>query len=250
MKMALRASSSRKWLALLTAGCIAGIGLQGCSSDNHHSGLSPILTASSPSPVPVGPTLAPVQPGTTTPITTPNFGQITPPPVGPSLPEAPSVAEENGFLVDQPLDSNRYDVEFVDLKVRGTIANVNIQALNITCGTDVTSALIPDAVAQFKSSLIGRGNTFADAGGFNFSFLFPTNPAFFRDGRILSKAIREVVTGFDDEGEPETEDQLTGDDVIIIVTITDSFGQVLRLDDSVFNEDEERFGFPCGSFVF
>ncbi|MGF1577199.1 MAG: hypothetical protein ACFCU9_14910, partial [Cyanophyceae cyanobacterium] len=139
--MALKASSSRKWVALLTAGCLAGIGLQGCTTDSHDGAINPILTASAPSPVPVGPTLAPVQPGTTTPITTPNFGQITPPPVGPSLPEAPSVAEVDGFLVDQPFASTRYDVEFVDLKVRGTIADVNIQALNITCGTDVTSAL-------------------------------------------------------------------------------------------------------------
>jgi hypothetical protein len=250
MKMALKASSSRKWVALLTAGCLAGIGLQGCTTDNHDGAINPLLIASSPSPVPVGPTLAPVQPGTTTPITTPNFGQITPPPVGPSLPEAPTVAEIDGFLVDQPFASNRYDVKLIGLKVRGTIANVNVQAINITCGTDVTSVLIPDAVAQFKSSLIGRGNTVADAAGFDFSFLFPTDPAFFEDGRILNKGIREVVTGFDDEGEPETEDQLTGDDVVIIVTITDSYGQVLRLDDSVFNDGDERVGYPNGSYVF
>jgi hypothetical protein len=162
------------------------------------------------------------------------------------------VAEVDGFLVDQPFASFRYDVRFVGLKVRGTIADVNIQAINITCGTDVTSALIPDAVAQFKSSLIGRGNTFADAAGFDFFFIFPTDPAFFADGRILSKGERDIVVGVDNEGEAVIEaGLLTGDDVVFVITITDSYGQVLRLTDSIFGEDDdERTELGCGTLVF
>lgn len=236
MKMALKASSSRKWVALLTAGCLAGIGLQGCTTDSHDGAINPILTASSPSPIPVAPTLAPVQPGTTTPITSPNFGQVTPPPVSPDLPEQPQIEE---FNADQEFASLSYKVDITGLKVRGVIESVTIQALNITCGTDVTSAIRPSAISQFQNLLIGRGNTFIDAAGFDFSFTFPTDPRFFSDLRILFKAIRGIPK-VDADGEITIEDELTGDDVVIVLTITDSFGQVIRVDNSIFSEDEER----------
>ena len=244
MKMALKASSSRKWVALLSAGCLAGIGLQGCTTDNHDGAINPLLIASSPTPVPVGPTLAPVQPNTTTPITTPNYAQITPPPFSPSLPDRPQIGE---FNADQEFASLSYKIDLTGLRVRGVIESVTLQALNITCGTDVTGAIRPSAITQFQNLLIGRGNTFDDAGGFDFSYTFPTDPRFFDDLRILSKGIRAIPV-VDEEGEITLEDELTGDDVVLVLVIEDSFGQVVRVDDSIFNEGDERFETRGGVF--
>ncbi|NJM00565.1 MAG: hypothetical protein HC924_18120 [Synechococcaceae cyanobacterium SM2_3_2] len=180
--------------------------------------------------------MAPVEPDTTTPITTPNFAQITPPPIRPDLPDQPQIT---GFNADQEFASLSYRIDITGLRVRGVIESVTIQALNITCGTDVTSAIRPSAIAQFQNLLIGRGNTFVDAPGFDFSFTFPTDPRFFDDLRILSKGIRAIPTA-DEEGEITLEDELTGDDVVIVLTVVDSFGQVVRVDNSIFSGDEER----------
>ncbi len=223
------------WLALTT----------GCSSETT-GGLPPLLTAdgSTPPPVAVAPTLSP----NLTPITFrpgPDFAPITPPPVQPDLPDPPQFGPGGGFDVDQPFASLSYKVNLTNLIVRGGIASVDVQVLNITCGTDVTSVIRPEALSQFRNLLIGRGNTFADANGFDFSYTFPTDPRFFDDLdlRIFSKAIRSI----------EGRDILTGDDIVFVVTIRDSFGQVLRVDDSIFNQGETRNevrGFaipPCGN---
>ncbi len=215
----------------------------GCSSETT-GGLPPLLAAdgSTPPPVAVAPTISP----NLTPITFrpgPDFAPITPPPVQPDLPDPPQFGPGGGFDVDQPFASLSYKVDLTNLIVRGVIASVDIQVLNITCGTDVTGVIRPEALSQFRNLLIGRGNTFADANGFNFSYTFPTDPRFFDDLRIFSKGIRSI----------EGRNILTGDDIVFVVTIRDSFGQVLRVDDSIFNENEERNevrGFaipPCGN---
>lgn len=227
----------------LLATCASIALAAGCSSETT-SGVPPLLSSSSatPPPVAVAPTLAPSTTSTTArPI--PDFAPITPPPVQPNLPDPPQFDPTNpnsGFNATQDFASISYKVDIVGLLVRGTIAQVDIQVLNITCGTDITGALNPTAVQQFKNLLIGRGNTYTDATGLNFSFTFPTDPRFFDDLRILSKAIRRVFIGFDNMGNPQFGDRLTGDDVVIILTIRDRFGQVLRVDDSIFNSNEQR----------
>ncbi|WP_244348828.1 hypothetical protein [Thermostichus vulcanus] len=157
----------------------------------------------------------------------------------PDQPQFDPTNPNSGFNANQELASLSYKVDIVDLIVRGTIASVDIQVLNITCGTDVTDVILPTALEQFKNLLIGRGNTFADAGGFNFSFTFPTDPRFFNDLRILSKRIRGVRK-LDAQGQVTIEDELTGDDIVIILTIRDTFGQVLRVDNSIFSGEESR----------
>lgn len=215
----------------------------GCSSETT-GGLPPLLTAdgATPPPVAVAPTISP----NLTPITFrpgPDFAPITPPPVQPDLPDPPQFGPGGGFDVDQPSASLSYRVDLTNLIVRGTIASVDIQVLNITCGTDVTSVIRPEALSQFRNLLIGRGNTFTDANGFNFSYTFPTDPRFFDDLRIFSKGIRNI----------DGEEILTGDDIVFVLTIRDAFGQVLRVDDSIFNPGETRNevrGFaipPCGN---
>ncbi|MFQ3584004.1 MAG: hypothetical protein SNJ85_03590 [Cyanobacteriota bacterium] len=189
----------------------------------------------------VAPTLAPNNNPTTV-RPAPDFAPITPPPVRPDLPDPPQFDPTNpnsGFNANQELASLSYKVDIIDLIVRGTIASVDIQVLNITCGTDVTDVILPTALEQFKNLLIGRGNTFADAGGFNFSFTFPTDPRFFQDLRILSKDIRGVRK-LDAQGQATIEDKLTGDDIVIILTIRDTFGQVLRVDNSIFSGEQSR----------
>ncbi|MCJ2541701.1 hypothetical protein JX360_02080 [Synechococcus bigranulatus str. 'Rupite'] len=198
-------------------------------------------SSATPPPVAVAPTLAPNNNPTTV-RPAPDFAPITPPPVRPNLPDQPQFDPTNpnsGFNANQELASLSYKVDIVDLIVRGTIASVDIQVLNITCGTDVTDVILPTALEQFKNLLIGRGNTFADAGGFNFSFTFPTDPRFFNDLRILSKRIRGVRK-LDAQGQVTIEDELTGDDIVIILTIRDTFGQVLRVDNSIFSGEESR----------
>jgi hypothetical protein len=215
----------------------------GCSSETT-SGLPPLLTAdgSTPPPVAVAPTISP----NLTPITFrpgPDFAPITPPPIQPDLPDPPQFGPGGGFDVDQPSASLSYRVDLTNLIVRGTIASVDIQVLNITCGTDVTSVIRPEALSQFRNLLIGRGNTFTDANGFNFSYTFPTDPRFFDDLRIFSKGIRRI----------ENREILTGDDIVFVLTIRDAFGQVLRVDDSIFNPGETRSEVrgsaipPCGN---
>lgn len=215
----------------------------GCSSETT-SGLPPLLTAdgSTPPPVAVAPTISP----NLTPITFrpgPDFAPITPPPVQPDLPDPPQFGPGGGFNVDQPFASLSYRVDLTNLIVRGGIASVDIQVLNITCGTDVTGVIRPEAISQFRNLLVGRGNTFADANGFNFSYTFPTDPRFFDDLRIFSKGIRRI----------EDREILTGDDIVFVLTIRDAFGQVLRVDDSIFNPGETRSEVrgsaipPCGN---
>lgn len=215
----------------------------GCSSETT-SGLPPLLTAdgSTPPPVAVAPTISP----NLTPITFrpgPDFAPITPPPVQPDLPDPPQFGPGGGFNVDQPFASLSYRVDLTNLIVRGGIASVDIQVLNITCGTDVTGVIRPEAISQFRNLLVGRGNTFADANGFNFSYTFPTDPRFFDDLRIFSKGIRRI----------EDREILTGDDIVFVLTIRDAFGQVLRVDDSIFNPGGTRSEVrgsaipPCGN---
>ncbi|MFS8866369.1 hypothetical protein NW857_12190 [Synechococcus sp. H55.9] len=169
----------------------------------------------------------------------PDFAPITPPPIQPDLPDPPQFGSGGGFDVDQPFASLSYKVNLTNLIVRGVIASVDIQVLNITCGTDVTGVIRPEALSQFRNLLIGRGNTFTDANGFNFSYTFPTDPRFFDDLRILSKAVRPVRR-LDAQGQIQINDELTGDDIVFILTIRDAFGQVLRVDDSIFSREEER----------
>lgn len=240
MKMGLGASSARKWMTFVSASCVAGMFLYGCATDNDDVPFSPILTSEAPDQVAVAPTLAPVQPNTTTPITSPNFPQITPPPITPDLPDQPQIGT---FSATQDFASLSYRVDITGIRARGVIQSVRLQALNITCGTDVTDAIRPSALAQFQNVLIGRGNTFTDAldpDGFDLSFTFPTDPRFFDDLRILFKAVRAIPV-VDEEGEISLEDELTGDDVVLVLVIEDSFGQVVRVDDSIFNDGEERF---------
>ncbi|MCF2971534.1 hypothetical protein L1047_10040 [Synechococcus sp. Nb3U1] len=189
----------------------------------------------------VAPTIAPNNNPTTV-RPAPDFAPITPPPVQPNLPDQPQFDPTNlnsGFNANQELASLSYKVDIIDLIVRGVIASVDIQVLNITCGTDVTEVILPTALEQFQNLLIGRGNTFADAGGFSFSFTFPTDPRYFDDLRILSKGTRGVRK-VDAQGQVTIEDELTGDDILIILTIRDTFGQVLRVDNSIFSGEESR----------
>ncbi len=226
----------------LLASCASLVLVSGCSSETT-SGVPPLLSSSPATPpaVAIAPTLAPVGPPTTLrPV--PDFAPVTPPPVQPNLPDPPQFDPTNdnsGFRVNQEFASLSYKVDIIDLIVRGVIADVDIQVLNITCGTDVTDVILPTALEQFKNLLTGRGNTFTDVGGFNFSFTFPTDPRFFRDLRILSKSIRGVRK-VDAQGQVTIENELTGDDIVIILTIRDSFGQVLRVDDSIFSGEESR----------
>lgn len=224
----------------------------GCSSETT-GGLPPLLTAdgATPPPVAVAPTISP----NLTPITFrpgPDFAPITPPPVQPDLPDPPQFGPGGGFNADQEFASRSYKIDITGLIVRGTIASVDVQVLNITCGTDVTDVILPTALEQFKNLLIGRGNTFLDATGITFSFTFPTDPRYFNDLRILSKAIRGVRR-VDAQGQVQITDELTGDDILIILTIRDSFGQVLRVDDSIFSGEESRTEIrgsaipPCGN---
>lgn len=249
MKTVASAMVSRSLIGILAIG--VGIAtVAGCSDDDRQSAV-PLLVSgnaqtsvSEPEPIGTAPTLAPVDPGTTTPREVPDFSQVTPPPLQPDLPDQPT----GSLNALQSFAFNQYEVVLSNLVVRGVIADVDIQVLNNTCGTDVTEVLNPTAVAQFESLLVGRGNTVVDATGFDFNFQFPTDPEFFADGRILSRGNRTLLT-VDAEGEPSTEEFLTGDEIIVIVTITDTFGQVLRLNDGVFEEGDDRLGLPCGFLV-
>jgi hypothetical protein len=226
----------------LLATCASIALAAGCSSETT-SGVPPLLSSSSatPPPVAVAPTIAPVNNPTTV-RPAPDFAPITPPPVQPNLPDPPQFDPTNpnsGFNANQELASLSYKIDITDLIVRGAIASVDVQVLNITCGTDVTDVILPTALEQFKNLLIGRGNTFLDATGFTFSFTFPTDPRFFNDLRILSKGIRGVRR-VDAQGQVQVTDELTGDDILIILTIRDSFGQVLRVDNSIFSGEASR----------
>jgi hypothetical protein len=240
----------------------------GCNSDGN-KGLPPLISSntdddvSDPPDVVTGPTLAPDPSETITPREEPDFPVITPPPVVPDLPDLP-----DGNLQLTQLFYG-YQLDFTGLEVPGVIADVDIQALNLTCGTDITPLLDEDALAGLESALIGRGNTYDDRDGdgitndndFNddtdigstpsFRYSIPIEPveaAF--DGRILVKALRDVPVATEPGGELTFESQLTGDDIVFIVTITDSFGQFIRIEDFIFDAEDERVGYGCGSFVF
>jgi hypothetical protein len=202
----------------------------------------------------VAPTLAPANTAPTSPTgttirNTPDFTPIGPVEKPVDRPDRPAVTE---FQFIQEAAFRTYRVDLTGIRARGVIADVSVQVINGTCGTDVTGVLNADAVAQFKSALIGRGNTFDEVTeeGFNLTnFIFPTDISFFDDGRILSKGTRDVVIGFQDGAPVVEEDQLTGDDVSMRIIITDSFGQQVIVTDSIFNEGETRLNLPCG-FLF
>ncbi len=250
---------------IITAMILGGLAVAaaGCNDDEVSSVgtliSSDISSGPTPEPVQVGPTLAPQSPPTISPREEPDFAPVTPPPIEVDLPDQPTAELD----ATQSFASEQYEVTLTDILVRGEIADIDVQLINITCGTDVTGVLNPTAVTQFESFLIGRGNAIEesqgadvnapgddDGVGFDFFYVFPTDQAFFNDGRILSKGVRDIPLGVDAMGEPVVEeDALTGDNIVFYVTITDSFGQVTLLVDSIFDEGEERFDVPCG-FLF
>ncbi len=244
---------------------VAGLALVSASScdDGRDAVPSSLTTVNNdgdplPTPVAVAPTIAP-NPSLTDPRPGPDFGVVTPPPVVIDLPPQPTGLME--FIQDGNIALG-YRVILDGLTVRGGIADVDVQVLNITCGTDVTGVLNSSAVAQFENVLLGRGNTEVDAadfGGqpateagavedFDFSFIFPTDPTFFDDGRILFRANRTFI---DAGGEPF--EAPSGDDVVLVLTITDTFGQVLRLDDNewggplIDDDFDDRVITGCGA---
>ncbi len=256
-------SMQLKTLSRSTAGLLLSFGVLIAGCDDGDDVVLPTLstTTGSPPPVVVAPTLEPVEVPTPNSRPAPNFPEITPPPIVPDLPTEPTGILE--FNQDASIALG-YEVILQNLFVRGVIADVNVQVVNVTCQTDVTAVLAPDAVSQFKSLLIGRGNTDLDAtiGIVNttttptpqFDFIFPTDVSFFNDGRILFKAFRTFTTlDSDPNDDPDFDAFLSGDDVVFYLTITDTFGQVLRLSDSVFggpilDEDlDERRITGCGA---
>ncbi|MFS8886568.1 hypothetical protein [Synechococcus sp. H70.2] len=192
-----------------------------CSSETT-GGLPPLLTAngSTPPPVAVAPTISP----NLTPITFrpgPDFAPITPPPIQPDLPDPPSLrpapnGEFNLLLstpanpaVIPPVSSAFVTVTLRGLLVPGVIASVELQFFNISRGTDITSIFLPTAIEQFRNTLIGRGNSYADrTGGITLTngFTFPADLV----------AYRANVA--------------PGERVLVILVIRDSFGQALRLE--------------------
>lgn len=221
MKMSLKASSARKLATLLSAGCLTGVLLYGCSSDDNDV-PSLILTSDAPDQVTVAPTLAPVQPNTTTPIRVPNFAQITPPPVSPDLPDRPSIDD---LIVAR--QENTIVLALQGLRVPGGIGDVRVQVLNPAQGIDLTSSELrvvnPSSVSAFQASLLGRGSSFEDRdenGVTNVenrttSFGNVTiNGPFFR-GQLLLDPNRPLL--------------YAGNRLLVILTIVDRFGQVLQV---------------------
>ncbi|MFS8872236.1 hypothetical protein NW870_04230 [Synechococcus sp. R50.1] len=190
----------------LWATCASVALITGCSSETT-SGVPPLLASSgaTPPPVAVAPTIAP----NLTPITFrpgPDFAPITPPPVQPDLPDPPSLT--GGFNLSS-VGSAFVTITLSGLFAPGVIRSVEVQFFNISRGTDITSIFLPTAIEQFRNTLIGRGNSYDDringitlTGGFT----FPADPAAY------------------------TANVATGERVLVIVVIRDSFGQALSLE--------------------
>ncbi len=193
----------------------------GCSSETT-GGLPPLLTAdgSTPPPVAVAPTISP----NLTPITFrpgPDFAPITPPPIQPDLPDPPSLrpapnGEFNLLLstppnpaVIPPVGSAFVTVTLRGLLVPGVIASVELQFFNISRGTDITSIFLPTAIEQFRNTLIGRGNSYADR----------------TDGITLTNGFT-----FPADLVAYNANVAAGERVLVILVIRDSFGQALRLE--------------------
>lgn len=218
MTIGFRTRASYSLAALLTAGCLAGTGLSGCGSSTgrNDTDLPPILAAPGPSPTAVAPTLVPIGPDSTI-VTTPNFQPITPPPVGPSVPQAPTLQDNLLILESSPAFAS---ITLGRLFAPGVIANVNVQVLNVTRGTDITGIFSASAINQFRALLIGRGGTTLDrTEGIIISnpigaeqqslFTFPANALLYAS---------TVSAGASN----------SGDELLIIITISDAFGQILR----------------------
>lgn len=256
MKKQMRRMLCRRIMAtVLLSGLVVSVATS-CNDDDVSSVgtliSSEISGGPTPEPVPVA-TLAPQVQPTISPREEPDFATVTPPPISVDLPDQPQVTEFNA-VQDLLL---QYEVTFTGIQVRGVIQSVDIQLINTTCGTDVTGVLNPSAVAQFQSLLIGRGNSVQDIGGtgedagFDFEYIFPTDITFFEDGRILARAERDILTGaIGDDGQPEVDEGvLSGDDVVFFITITDSFGQVVLVSDSVFEEGDDVTFLGCGGIL-
>lgn len=237
---------------------VGGLAIGACDSIDDNSTIVPIASSGTVPQVDVGPTLPPPDLSDTTPKDEPNFAPIDAPEPLPDLPapptagnpEADGIFGSQGFIIDQS-GFGGYVLRFNQLQVRGTIASVTIQALNITCNSDITNLLSRTARDQFVATLLGRGNSQEDANGFDFEFTIPYNAdgiTATEDGRILIKATRAFPTA--DGG---SEDFLSGDDIVIIVTITDAFGQQERFESNIFDvdseEDEPRALTTCGALV-
>ncbi|MFS8858630.1 hypothetical protein NW851_04840 [Synechococcus sp. H55.7] len=178
-----------------------------CSSETT-GGLPPLLTAdgSTPPPVAVAPTISP----NLTPITFrpgPDFAPITPPPIQPDLPDPPSLQPTGGF--NAVVGSAFVTVTLSGLLVPGVIASVELQFFNISRGTDITGIFLPTAIEQFRNTLIGRGNSYADR----------TNGITLTNGFTFSADLAAYNANV-----------VAGERVLVILVIRDSFGQALRLE--------------------
>ncbi|MGY2794712.1 hypothetical protein ACVWVQ_001782 [Thermostichus sp. MS-CIW-36] len=187
----------------LWATCASVALITGCSSETT-SGVPPLLDSSgaTPPPVAVAPTIAP----NLTPITFrpgPDFAPITPPPVQPDLPDPPSLSGQFNLSVGSAFVT----ITLAGLRAPGVIRSVEVQFFNISRGTDITSIFLPTAIEQFRNTLIGRGNSYDDRNGITLTggFTFPADPAAY------------------------TANVATGERVLVIVVIRDSFGQALSL---------------------
>jgi hypothetical protein len=123
------------------------------------------------------------------------------------------------------------EIELGTLFVPGVIANVEVQIFNATQGTNVTAVFDPASIAQFRSLLIGRGGTFQDREQGITLANEPGNSRFTFRG--LSVAVFDAAIAPAADPNSNTQDQ-----IVIVITITDSFGQILR--------QEARTGSPAG----
>ncbi|MEN9213113.1 MAG: hypothetical protein Q6K35_09875 [Thermostichus sp. DG02_4_bins_136] len=197
----------------LLASCASLVLVSGCSSETT-SGVPPLLSSSPATPpaVAIAPTLAPVGPPTTLrPV--PDFAPVTPPPVQPNLPDPPTLGRP-GTTITGTFGINSVRPALVSIQLKelfapGVISQVDLQFFNITRGTEITGIFLPTAIDQFKNLLIGRGNSYFDRDqGITLNYTFLADPA----------AYSTNVTATEE--------------VLVILVIRDSFGQVLRLEAS------------------
>ena len=210
------------WGSLSLLATWASVALVTACSSETTGGLPPLLTAdgSTPPPVAVAPTISP----NLTPITFrpgPDFAPITPPPIQPDLPDPPSLRPapngEFDLLLSTPANpvqippasSAFVTVTLRGLLVPGVIASVELQFFNISRGTDITSIFLPTAIEQFRNTLIGRGNSYADR----------------TDGITLTNGFT-----FPADLVAYNANVAAGERVLVILVIRDSFGQALRLE--------------------
>lgn len=222
----------------LWATCASIALITGCSSETT-SGVPPLLASSgaTPPPVAVAPTIAPSGTSTTArPV--PDFAPITPPPVQPDLPDPPTLGRPArdglpavtgvfNLLVSAPPNPtalNPVQASFATITLQGllapgVIADVDLQFLNLTRGTDITNIFFPTAIEQFENILVGRGNSYIDR----------------IEGITLSNASPGVATAtstFTFPANPVSYASAIGrgDVILVILVIRDSFGQALRLE--------------------